>query len=60
MHSQNVLDTEDLRRRGGGVRFVEYGSVLTEGDLNSQNAKRALPSYSRIDFADMFATCVDF
>jgi len=38
----------------GGERVTDEVSVLTEGDLKSQYDKRAFPSYSRIDFADMF------
>lgn len=43
-----------VRRRGGGERVVVIVSVDTEGDLNSKYDKSALPSYSRIDFADIF------
>jgi len=46
---------ENVRRRGGGARVVVIVSVEIEGDLNSQYDKSALPSYSRIDFADIFA-----
>lgn len=52
----NQIDiiARNIRRRGGGERLAEEVSVLMEGDLNSQYAKSAFPSYSRIDFADIF------
>lgn len=49
-----ILKAENVRRRGGGERVTEEVSVLMDGDLNNQYAKSAFPSYSRIDFADIF------
>jgi hypothetical protein len=43
----------EIRRRGGGERVVEDVSLLIEGDLKSQWERTALPSYSRMDFADI-------
>jgi hypothetical protein len=44
---------EVRRREEEEIVEVEV-SVDTDGDLNSQYAKSAFPSYSRIDFADIF------
>jgi hypothetical protein len=48
-----ITQNQDIPRSEGGERVVEEVSVLTDGDLNSQYDKRAFPSYSRIDFADI-------
>jgi len=49
-----VLSWREVRQRGAGETVLGEDSDVIEGDLNNQYAKSAFPSYSRIDFADIF------
>ena len=53
LHILAITQKQNIPRSEGGERVVEEVSVLTDGDLNNQYDKRAFPSYSRIDFADI-------